>query len=347
MQSESPEPWVEPLTPPADEAPLPTVCALSHRVFTMIGDPLFRRSATDGAPMLVVLLGEREALIPLRSLQLEFGIEDTSDDGRMLGLIAESLDYVTALRLGDKLPPEVLTGEASWTPEAKHLGIVAARLHSQLISWFGMDPARGSSRPADLGADFGLGAAQRQLVQEAMDRAARALDLPGRQDVVDRVEALARELAFIEALRHRLLCRVQGMAAKLEQLVRGKSSDAAHLEQLTQVNRLTGTALRQMSNRFDDLDGQTGEIMPALRNLETQRAFIRSNRDWLYRSQRAWEPILSEWDAAAAIRYEASRPILSRSYRFLAPRFMPVTEWISPNRLGPRRKDALIRQMVW
>jgi hypothetical protein len=335
-----------PADPPFDPLKLPSVCALSHRVFTMTGEPLFRRSVTDGAPVLVVLLGEREASIPLRSLQLEFAIDDASEDGRMLGLIAESLDYVTALRLGDKLPPEVLTGDASWEPDAEHLAIVATRLRSQLIEWFGMDPAR-VTRHAAKQDTARHGAAQRHLVHDAMDRAAQALNLPSRQDVLDRVESLAGELAFIEALRHRLLHRIHTMATKLERLQRGKSCDAAHLEQLTQVNRLTGIALRQIAARFDELEGQTGEIMPALRNLESQRAFIRSNRDWLYRSQRAWEPVLAEWDIAAPAANENSTPILGRSYRFLAPRFMPVTEWILPQRLRPRRKNSSITQMVW
>ncbi len=342
----------DPLSEPpeaGEDKNLPSVCALAHRVFTMTGEPVFRRSATDGAPVMVVLLGEREASVPLRSLQLEFAIDDASDDGRMLGLIAGSLDYVTCLRLGDRLPPEVLTGEASWAPDAEHLGIVAARLHAQLVAWFGMDPsAVAHEAPDNEGRGrAGSGAAQRQLVQQAMDRAARTLELPGRQDVVDRVEDLAGELAFIEALRHRLLRRIQRMAAKLDRLARTKSCDAAHLEQLTQVNRLTGIALRQVARRFDELEGQTGEIMPALRNLESQRTFIRSNRDWLYRSQRAWEAVLSEWDAAVPGSNESLSGLLSRSYQFLAPRFMPVTEWISPQRLGPRRKDALITQMAW
>ena len=67
---------------------------------------------------MVVKLGERDAAIPLRSLQREFGIPDDSDDGRMLGLIAQSLDFVTGVQIGDALPTEVLTGQASWEPDA-------------------------------------------------------------------------------------------------------------------------------------------------------------------------------------------------------------------------------------
>ena len=50
--------------------PAPTDhCSLTHPVFTSFGDPLFRRAETDGTPVMVVLLGEREAAIPLRSMQ--------------------------------------------------------------------------------------------------------------------------------------------------------------------------------------------------------------------------------------------------------------------------------------
>ena len=42
---------------------------------------------------------------------------------------------------------------------------------------------------------------------------------------------------------------------------------------------------------------------------------------------------------------EATRALLLRTYRFLAPRFMPVTEWISAT--GTERKKPPVRQMTW
>jgi hypothetical protein len=86
--------------------------------------------------------------------------------------------------------------------------------------------------------------------------------------------------------------------------------------------------------------------MSALRNADSQRTFIRSNRDWLYRTQRAWHPLLSEWDVAGIGFDEGVLLLLGRSYQFLAPRFMPVTEWTSLLRPAKSKKDAT-RQMVW
>ncbi len=332
---------------PSDNA-TPAICALDHRLFSQLKAPLFRRSETDNTPVMVIRLGERDAAIPLRALQNECGIEDDSPDGRMLGLIAESLDYVTGLRIGDALPPEVCTGEASWEPDPIHLKLAATRLQLQLVHWLGASSGR---EQPNLDADALLQAADdpalRQQVQEAFDQAALALGLPDATEVVSGLEDLARELAYIEALRDRLLRRVRSVTRKLAPGTLGLRSNSSRLETLTQVRRLSSAALKQIAARFDELDAQTGEVMAALRNADSQRTFIRSNRDWLYRSQRAWEPLLRDWDPITDMHDEEFWPLLVRSYQFLAPRFMAVTEWTMVTRQLPRKKSQMQAQMIW
>ena len=319
---------------------------LAHRGFAMLGEPLFRRAEADGAPVMVVTLGDRQAALPLRSLQREFGIADDTPDGRMLARIAAALEYVAALRLGDPLPLEVCTGEASWEPDATHLAVASIRLRLQLVAWLN---AGSTTDDPPLDAEALRRADEdpvvRRQVQDALDHAATALGLPDQEAVVALLEDLARELAFVEALRDRLLRRVQAMALKVERMVRAWRGDAGQMETLTQVRRLTGVALKQITRRFEELDAQTGEVMATLRNANSQRAFIRAHRDWLYRSQRAWQSVLEEWDGAGMDVTEAMRALLLRTYRFLAPRFMPVTEWISTT--NPERKKLPVRQMMW
>ena len=331
--------------PPDEQSP--ELCQLAHPLFACFEEPLFRRADGDGTPVMVIRMGEREAAIPLRSLQREFGIPDDSADGQMMGLIAESLDFVSGLRMGDKLPTEVLTGQASWEPDQVHMRIAETRLRLQLIDWLKMG---GGADRATLDAEGLLQVADdpalRQQVQEAFGRAAEELGLPDRESVVRRTEALAHELAYIEALRDRLLRRVQGMAGKLEALVKAWRGDATHLETLNQVRRLTNIALEQIRHRFEELDAQTGEVMSALRNADSQRAFIRSNRDWLYRSLRSWEAVLVEWDSAWLNQDETLFAMLGRAYHFLAPRFMPVTEWTLALR-EKRGKTEVKSRMVW
>jgi hypothetical protein len=324
----------------------PDRCCLEHRVFASFGDPVFRRAESDGAPVMVVHMGDKEAAIPLRAMQREFGIQDDSDDGRMLGLIVQSLDFIAGLRIGDPLPPEVLSGQASWEPDALHLQIANARLQWQLVSWLNCGTsADAPSLDPDSLLQVADDPARRQLVQQAFAKAAEALGLPDREAVLHLVEELAQELAYIEALRDRLLRRVKVMAEKLNRIAQAFRGDATHLETLTQVRRLAATALKQISRRFDELDAQTGEVMPALRNTDGQRTFIRSNRDWLYLAQRAWQPLLLEWDVAGISFDDGILMLLNRTYQFLAPRFMPVTEWASAN--GPTQKQGIVRRMVW
>ncbi|MEJ0017400.1 MAG: hypothetical protein WDN25_12695 [Acetobacteraceae bacterium] len=322
-------------------------CILAHPLFKTFEDPLFRRAETDGAAVMVVKLGDKEAAIPLRSLQREFAIPDDSDDGRMLALIAQSLDFVTGLRLGDALPNEVLSGQASWEPDELHFQIAKARLQWQLVVW--LNSGTGGDAPA-LDADALLQVAddptRRQQVQQAFAKAAETLGLPSRESVIQLVEELAHELAYIEALRDRLLRRVMAMKEKLNRMAQTYRGDGPHLETLTQVRRLAGAALQQISPRFEELDAQTGEVMSALRNAESQRTFIRSNRDWLYRTQRAWDSLLREWDVAGVGFDQGILALLARSYQFLAPRFMPVTEWASSTH-PTKTKKTVDRQMVW
>jgi hypothetical protein len=264
----------------------------------------------------------------------------------MLVMIAESLEYVSVLRIGDPLPDEVCSGNASWEPDAMHLALASIRLRMQLVAWLNAGTATDAPEmDADALLRLGDDPVVRKQVQDALDHAAEALGVGSQAAVVAMIEDLAHELAFIEALRDRFFHKVQAMAAKVEHIVRGLRGDAAQWDTLTQVRRLSKLALQDLTRRFDELDAQTGEVMPALRNATAQREFIRENRDWLYRSLRAWQPIINEWQDAGTDLDDAARDLLSRTYRFLAPRYMPVTEWLSPTR--PQKTKAPIRQMTW
>ncbi len=324
---------------------LPERCVLQNAVFTKLGTPTFRRAESDGAPVMVVALGDRLAVMSLVALQREFAIADSSPDGRMLGLIAEALNYVTALQVGDELPSEVLTGQASWDPAPKHQRRAAARLRAGLLAW--ADPTVTEADGIDLDqleSDPRL----RAGVQRAFEQAAVALNLGDPKGVMVLLADLAGELAYIEALRETLLLRVQSLAGQIGALAGGGPVNSERQTTLMQVRRLTRLALQQIGGRFAEVDAQTGEVLATLRNAASHRSFIRSHRDWLYCSRRAWEPVLADWSAAAPVLDDSAWPRLARTYHFLAPRFMPVQEWTSV--LGNRpagRKPSPERVMQW
>ena len=325
---------------------IPERCQLEHRVFASFGEFAFRRSETDGIAVMSVNLGDRQASIPLKSLGRELAIDENTPDGRMFALIGDSLDYVARLQPGDRLPLEVRTGQASWAPRPEHHRIAALRVRLRLADWHA--PEIGwAGREQDVAGMLAL--ADCPLLHAAVEAAARraAVDLgvgtPA--DVIARLDDVANELAFIEALRSLLLRRVEhaGRAAALA--AHRIRSTAAQSETARQVVQLLIIAVRQIRARFEEVDAQTGEVLGVLRNIESQRIFIRSNRDWLYRHHRAWTPILDLWDERPSAASDALTSLFSRTYQFLAPRFMLTTEWQITTR--PRQRRPIAARMTW
>jgi hypothetical protein len=313
-----------------DVPPLPDTpdrCVLQHRVFSTFGEVTFRRAEADETPVMVLSLGERQATVPLRALQRELGIADDSPDGRMLWLIAQSLDFVVGLQIGDPLPSEVVDGRASWTAGAAHRALASSRLRLQLAAWLRPEAAGGSLADADAIRRLDDDPAMRQHVQAALAQAARDLGLPGPADILGVLAQLAEELAYIEALREGLLLRVRAVVARIERMCRVGRVNEKRQEMLTQVRRLSSAALGQIAARFDDVDAQSGHVLAALGDVESQRVFIRSNRDWLFRVSRGWAPILAAWDEQADLPDIMPWKLMEQTYRFLAPRYMPVQEW--------------------
>ena len=334
--------------PHPDTEPLRDICRLEHPMFSRLGAIIFRRSPTDGTPMMTLAFGEREAGLPLRSLQHAFGIADGSPDGLMLGQIAESLDYVAFLRPGDPLPGEVINGQASWEPSAAHRRTAATRLRMQLLAWHDPAAARDAAAMRDIESRVENDPAIRGKVQAAFHEAAAALEMAGSGEVVALAERIGAELAFIEALRERLLMRAHGLMTQVGQIIRAAGrADHQRREEGTRLLRLGGVALGGFRARFEDVDAQTGEIIAMLRNADGQIAYSRSNRDTLYRSLRAWEPVLDAWRKADKAGDEVGGLIAS-THHFLAQRYLPTSEWPSFNALrqpgAPRKPE---HTMIW
>ena len=322
----------------------PDRCELQHEAFNNLGEIHFRRSSTDGLPMMALRLGEREAEFPLEALWREYAIGKDTADGRMLGLIGSALDYVSSLQPGDRLPSEIRTGEASWKPSPDHVRLATSRLRLGVCQWLlpGGPWAKTPRDEANLARLADDPALREDFAAVAM-QAAALLGLPDGADVTRRVEELARELSYIEALRERLLARAAALRRLLGSMLRNRNRSVVAYDTLTQVHRLMLIAIRQIFSRFQEVDAHTSDIESLLRDTEAQRNFIRSYRDWLYRNQRAWEPILDRWshvkDTGDIV------PLLTETYHFLAVRFMPATAWQRPRPDRPRGPATSV--MAW
>ena len=323
-------------------------------MFAKLGDIAFRQAESDRTPVLVMPMGQASAAVPLRSLQQELSIDNDSRDGQMLAQIAKALDFVGELRLGDRLPVEVLCGAASWAPGPLHRDIAHARLTLQLTAVF--EPSR-SHDAAEVGASWAAATPPRALaasrvpgmelrLQAAIIGLTTTLALPNPAAAQQVVDDLAHELSYIEALRERLLDRVVRMCGQIEALVQCLANNQSGLELISRVHRLAGIGLTKISARFSDVKVQTADVQLLFQTMEERRIMIRLHRDWLYCSLRAWEEILAAWAMASDIWCEATWPLLSRTYRFLAPRFMPMQEWLLTTR-ARRPGGTANARMTW
>ncbi len=296
-----------------------------HKIFTSFEDAHFRRSNQDGEAVLVVDMGAGEVTMSLTGIQNEFKIADASPDGQMLRLIGEALGFVKALKLGDAIPKEVLTGEPSWEVSDLHMEIAKQRLNMQLVTWLSGGEALITDPEALL--QIAEDPKTKDKVNNAFTEAAQQLGFGGdRQKVIGLIEMLGKELAHIEALRD-LYARVREIDQKVQALRKLYAHERSVFDIADRVARLMKLAVDGFEDTFSQTDANTGEIMAVLKNIDAQVTYIRKARDLLYRQLMAWEDMFEMWPGVEPQRSPKIPDVLRETYRFLAPRYMPVDEW--------------------
>ncbi len=307
------------------ETELPSKVAFEIPLFERVDEGVFRKSS-DGVAMFALRIGETEATLPLNGIALEYNLEPNSPDAAMLKLVAEGLNFVTALRLGDAIPKELLTGEPSWEITASHRLFAQQRLSMQLVTWMSGEELMAAD-PAQLVA-IAEDAEMQKSVNEALGAAADELGFGGdKEKVLALIEDLSEELAPIEALREKLE-KVLGIRRKVLALRRIYGKEMSALEIANSVARLMEIAAAQFTVRFEEIDMKTSEIMTAMRNMAEQKKYIRQQRDDLYCRLMSWDEMFEWWDQVVIENNGDNVETMRESYRFLAPRFMQVDEWV-------------------
>ncbi|MQX36442.1 hypothetical protein [Roseospira navarrensis] len=309
---------------------LPDTVQFEHVFFHKVDDLYFCLEHGTEQPLAVVSLGEEKLSLPFPGIQREFKIEPGSRDGVMLSLLAKGLKYVKGLRIGDPVPKEVTSGEASWSPKEKHKQIAYHRLAMQLLGWLSGDE-HVISNPDELMQVAGDPTFRKQ-VNDAFGEAARALGLPNKEAVTEMIQGLSHELAYIEALRDEFAA-MQRMLRKTELLRRLYKDEHSQLETANSLIRLVTLAVADFGERFETVDAQTGEIMAALKNLDTVKSYLHKQRDDLRARLVAWGDLLVKWNNHPMKPGRETEDLMLETFRFLAPRYMPVDEWVMMSRL--------------
>ena len=312
-----------------NEVDVPTVVAFAHPFFAAVGDVQFRMSEHTRAPALMIKFGDGDAALSFGGIRRELKLAEDSPDAGMLEAVAAALQFVSVLKIGDPLPAEVLSGEASWEIEQRHRDIALARLTMQLVTWATGDET--AITDADALSQVADDPATQAKAEKAIADAAERLSVEV-EEVKATLRMLAEELAFIEALREKF-AGVLSMRDKMDVLRRKYSNERSVAEVADAVRRLMTVAVKRLTNLFEQIDAQTGEIMGMLKNPKAQEGYIRTKRDELYCRMVAWRDILAKWDKCDSKPTEGNVALLRETYRFLAPRFMPAQQWVLASQL--------------
>lgn len=315
---------------PADESPQnrpsperSTHFAFDHTVFRAPNARFI--VATDGQPSLVVELADLAAVIPLKSLRIEFELDKTLD-GPMLDKVAAGLKFVKTIRPGDSIPREILDGTASWSVEDRHIEIAKGRITMQISSW--LTGAETVIVDQEALMQLAEDPAIKQRVNAAFSDIAVKLGLPPerKQDVVDRIDQLARELSYIEALRERFGV-VKSIAETVTAFQKIYRRDRTVIEDLGRITNLIRRPLTELQGIFDQVDGMSGEIVSLLRNMIRQIEFIRECRDELHQRMMLWDEMIVKFSTVQVDRSPENEALMKELYRFLARNFIVEKPW--------------------
>jgi hypothetical protein len=321
----------------------PQICYLAHAGFKALGEPVFRLSEGTRIASMVIQLEGQEAVLPLQSLAREFRVAPESGDGQMLALIEQALDFVVAIKLGDKLPTELNGGEASWEPTTQDRRIASSRVRHNIVrSVFARlrQPVNISGGAAPGWEEDPKNAA---LVQQAIAGAATLLEGVDEAEVTERVASMCEEMAYIEAMRRALAKGITTMKEKLLHMPPGEIP-MSQQETVKQVQSLARQGFKEIMGRFDEVDIRLDDMLAILRDIPTVVAGMRRQRDWLFRTNRAWAPVFTDWSNAPKHFDEFLLKVIERSYLFLAPRFMSYREWTL---VDARIKQSAVKAKVW
>ncbi|MBV8538017.1 MAG: hypothetical protein JO128_20645 [Alphaproteobacteria bacterium] len=323
-QKTAPNAPVESLPDPRT-AQKPTHFAFEHQVFS-VKDAVFALSPSTGEAVYNVPLGDMRASLPIETVASSFNIGKNSTDAQLLQIVKNSLKFVKEIRPGDSIPSEILDGTASWKVEPHHRDIARARISVQLTSWM-----TGKHLESVDSAELETIAANpetKRKVQEALDVMAEKLGLTGdaKKDVVNRFDELAREMAYIEALRERF-GKIQRLYANVGYLGSLYKRERSIMEDVVRIRALMKKPVESISDMFETLDANTGEIMNTMRKFAAQIRYIRGMRDDFHQRFMRWDELLSKWEGVPLEQSANLDRLIRQTYQFVARHFPQANDW--------------------
>lgn len=305
-----------------------------HKVFTVEGCR-FVWSKSSEEPVMRFMLGKVQAEVAIAKLCNEFKIDPKSFDGQLLEMASKGLKYVREIRPGDTIPNELIDGTASWRVDDKHFNIAKGRLTVQMVTWLtGGETVISSPEQLEQVVEDPNTKAR---VREAFQMIANKLALSGNaeEQVETRIDLLAKELSYIEALRERC-AKLQKIRDGLEDAHRIYKNERNLREEIVRMQTLSLPPLTDMAQRFDQVDAQTGEILSMLLKFDKNIAYIREMRDDLHQTLLPWDEVMEDWETVTVEKGGPFEVVLKKTYQFLARNYSQAKHWRLASRPAPR-----------
>jgi hypothetical protein len=296
-----------------------------HKVFSVLGS-YFAIAQDTNLPTFFVPLGEIQGVLTVSQIVSGFDIKPDSSDATLLKAVEKGLNFVKRISPGDSIPRELLDGSASWTVDDRHRMIAEKRVAVQLANWVGGPKvdSRDLTELLKVGGD-----PETQLkVAQAVSKVADRLGLGGsrREEVIDKVERLGRELSYIEALRDRF-ASIKMIAMKVAQLQSLYGPDRGQSEEAARIIILMRKPAGEYDSIFTHIDLETSEIVTLLLKFTAEVKYIRDKRDELHRKFLMWDDLIRRWQELVVEMGPAAEALLRDTYRFTARHFPQSTDW--------------------
>ena len=303
------------------EADRSTHFMFEHKVFQVKG-ARFSMTEDGTQPALHVDLGALTAALVINTVRSEFGIEAEGPDGILLSIVEKSLRFVKEIRPGDSIPRELLDGTASWSVEERHRTRARAHLWARAI---GSNETKGAD-DISLQRFNADPKTEERLKQVAADVATMIGENLDADAVLGRIDDVARELAYIEALQERC-SEVLGIVPKLTAIARAYRGDRGVLDELSRIRTLLLRPIEMYDGIFARLAQRQEAITDVVRKHTDQIEFIREQRDDVHQSMMMWDPILLTWKNVEMTRCSDTESRIAELYRFIARHFLARQEW--------------------
>jgi hypothetical protein len=312
-------------TPPADNDVRETLAdgGTTTFVFTNIlfkaPGARFVGAGNDRRAMFAVDLGDTKGLLPIPAMKRQFNIPAGSPDDRMIDLAVRSIRYVAEIRPGDNVPNEILTGKASWMIDPRHADIARKKLELQLLA--SVDPTEVKLRDTKEITAYLEKPENKAKLRQAFRVAAKAM---GRAEddhapVLDALVTMARELAYIEALREWFL-QAGAILKKIQWVGKAYDGDRRLKGEIGQMRGLFMPVSQEYRTLFNALDELTGDVVSALATISQKVEEVRKGRDKLHHLTLVWRDIVVQWRNCTPDTAPRFLETARATYRFLATR---------------------------